>query len=78
MSDAIFIEQRGIPAVPVGTQTMMTSVGSGMARALGYPGFPGVVIPKHLVDGARYYPLEQKIRWAKYVTPEIVKILLAK
>lgn len=78
MSDAIFLEQRGIPSVPVGTETMMTSVGKGMARALGYSDFPGVVIPKSLVDGARYYPLELKVKWAKHVAPQIVKILTSK
>lgn len=75
MSDAIFLEQRGVPAVCVGTEALMGSVGKGMARALGYPSFRGVVIPKSLGIAARYYPMETKIKWASHVTPLIVDVL---
>ena len=75
MSDAIFLEQRGVPAIPVGIETLMNSVGRGMARALGYPSFAGVVIPKSLGVVGRYYSIDVKKKWAAHVAPEIVKAL---
>jgi hypothetical protein len=78
MSDSIFLEQRGVPAVCVGIEALMNSVGRGMARALGYPAFPGVVIPKSLGVVGRYYSVEIKQKWAAHVAPEIVKILTSK
>lgn len=78
MSDAIFLQQRGIPAVAVGTETMMVTVGHGMARALGYPMIKGVILPKSLGIAARYYPMETKIRWAEYVAPRVADALLGK
>jgi len=78
VSDSVFLAQRGTPSVCVGTEALMGSVGKGMARALGYPEFPGVIIPKSLGAAARYYPLETKIKWAAHVTPAIVKALTGK
>jgi hypothetical protein len=78
MSDSIFLEQRGVPSVCVGTEALMGSVGKGMARALGYPEFPGAIIPKSAGSAARYYTAETKIKWANLVTPQIADLLVKK
>jgi len=75
MSDSVTLAQMGVPAVCVGTEALIDSVGRGMARSLGYPDFPRIAIPKSLGLAGRYYSQEIKAKWAAYVAPEVAKIL---
>jgi len=43
--DAIVIERRGVPSVPVGTDKLVESTGRAMARIHGVPDFPVATIP---------------------------------
>lgn len=45
MLDAIVIERRGIPAVPVGTDKLVETTGRAMAQMHGVPKFPIATIP---------------------------------
>ena len=45
MLDAIVIERRGVPSVPVGTDKLVESTGRAMARIHGVPDFPVATIP---------------------------------
>jgi hypothetical protein len=54
MSDSVSLAQMGVPAVCVGTEALIDSVGRGMARALGYPEFPRIAIPRSLGLAGRY------------------------
>jgi hypothetical protein len=78
MSDSVSLAQMGVPAVCIGTEALIDSVGRGMARALGYPAFPKVAIPKSLGQAGRYYSQEIKAKWAAYVAPEVARALTAK
>jgi hypothetical protein len=60
MSDSVSLAQMGVPAVCVGTEALIDSVGRGMARALGYPEFPRIAIPRSLGLAGRYYSQEIK------------------
>jgi hypothetical protein len=42
--DAIALEKRGIPAVPIGVQQLVMTTGRGMARIQGVPDFPIAVL----------------------------------
>lgn len=75
MSDSITLAQMGVPAVCVGTEALIDSVGRGMARAHGYPDFPRIAIPKSLGMAGRYYTQEIKSKWAAYVTPRVARAL---
>jgi hypothetical protein len=43
--DAIVLERRGVPSVPVGTDKLVESTGRAMARMHGVPDFPIATIP---------------------------------
>lgn len=45
MLDALELEQRGIPSVPVGVELLIRSTGEAMARAQGYPDYPMASFP---------------------------------
>jgi hypothetical protein len=42
--DAITLERRGIPAVPIGVKQLVMTTGKGMARIQGVPDFPIAVL----------------------------------
>ena len=81
MSDAVLLAQRGIPAVSVGTERYVGTVGRGMARAHGYPDFPIATIPGALCPGgfmgSEQSPVIRK-QWVEHLTPLVAKALLAK
>ena len=78
MLDAIALERRGIPAVPIGVQQLVFTTGKGMARIQGAPDFP-IAVVTHLM-GALESIEDPKVieEMADQAIPQVENILLGK
>ena len=78
MLDAITLERRGIPAVPIGVQQLVVTTGRGMARIQGVPDFP-IAVLKHPMGALESIDDPKVIEeLANQAIPQVENILLGR
>ena len=78
MLDAIAMERRGIPAVPIGVRQLVMTTGKGMARIQGVPDFP-IAVLVHAMGALESIDDPKVIEdLANQALPQVENILLGK
>jgi hypothetical protein len=76
--DAITLERRGVPAVPIGVKQLVMTTGKGMARIQGVPDFP-IAVLIHAIGALESIDDPQVIEGlANQAIPQVENILLGR
>jgi hypothetical protein len=78
VADAITLERRGMPAVAVGVEKLVSTTGRAMAKAQGAPDYPIAVIPHELGVVEDLRDDEEVNLLAKTVLDQVEAILLGR